>query len=172
MNDLRSGMTIYHVTIMFRSGSWVRLSAHGREHWIGPQPASYDEAVALSMSGAFDRPDSSCHPRQVCVAVESHDRDEYRIVYTGLIRRVLEGGDEMMLVDHVRATKDTGDVSWRHNISDGLPARAAAAVELVLARSWSGVDHRIHGEHGDLAALDRMAQRKFDDRWAEYAAQI
>jgi hypothetical protein len=165
--------TIYHSIITQRDNGWVRTHLGGWAEWVGPIPGSFDEAVEMALDGAFDVPASPERIPVVCVAVCREADDEDRIVYTGLVRRALMGRiTDADFIAHVRATKDTGDVSAVHNCFEapGLPRRVSDAIRLVVARSFAGIGARLRRAEGpDHSALDAATLAKFDEQWSAMA---
>jgi hypothetical protein len=165
--------TIYHSIITQRDNGWVRTHLGCRSAWVGPEPASFAEAVQMALDGAFDIPASPGRPPVVCVAVCRQADDEDRIVYTGLVRRALMGRiSEYEFVAYVRRTRDTGDVSRMHNCFEapGLPRRVSDAIRLVVARSFAGIGARLRRAEGpDHSALDDATLAKFDRQWSAMA---
>jgi hypothetical protein len=165
--------TIYQSTIIQRDNGWIRVHLGCRSAWVGPIPGSFDEAIEMALNGAFDVTASPGRLPVVCVAVCKESSDEDRIVYTGLVRRALMGriSDEAF-VAHVRAAKDTGDVSHLHNCYEapGLPWRVSGAIRLVVARSFVGLSARLRRAEGpDHEALDASNLAKFDSEWSAMA---
>jgi hypothetical protein len=165
--------TIYHSLIVQRDNGWTRVHLGCRSAWVGPEPASFDEAVQMALDGAFDVPAAPGRLPVVCVAVCKESSDEDRMVYTGLVRRALMGRiTDADFIEYVRRTKDTGDVSRMHNCYEapGLSWRVSGAIRLVVARSFVGLSARLRRAEGpDHEALDTSNLAKFDRQWSAMA---
>jgi len=165
--------TMYHAIITQRDNGWTRVHLGRRSAWVGPEPASFEEAVSMALDGAFDIPAAPGRPPVVCVAVFKESSDEERVVYTGLVRRALMGRiSDDDFVAYVRRTRDTGDVSRLHNCFEapGLPRRVSDAIKLVVERAYAGLGARLRRAEGpNHEALDAAHLASFDAEWAAMA---